>query len=411
LRALYRTAPAPVRTAVGAAATAIVHGFGRVRGAMARGGLGGAPVCVLGLHRSTIGLGRGARLFRAALEADGIATSAIDVSAHYAHDVTLPLDVGDVRAARAMVAHLNPVELVHAVATLAGPRPRKGLRVGYWAWETETPPENWAQGFDVVDEVWCPSAFTAAAIERLGRGRAPVRVVPHPASPVRGARDRARFGFRSDEVMILSACDLLSSAARKNPMGAIEAFRRAGRGRGGAARLLLKVSGGAHDPVALASLEAAAAATQGVTLMTERLDEQGMADLIASVDIVLSPHRSEGFGLLPAEAMACGLPVIATGWSGNLDFMDADCAALLDWKPVAIVDPKGNYRAGVWADPDLDQAADWIARLVDDADLRAGLGARARARMTAFNDPGVWLSRVRPWLGLPAKPQAEVSSA
>ena len=117
----------------------------------------------------------------------------------------------------------------------------------------------------------------------------------------------------------------------------------------------------------------------------------GSSPLIAvrlvSADIVLSLHRSEGFGLVPAEAMLLGRPVVATGWSGNMTFMDDSCAALVGYRLVPARDPRGVYAVpgATWAEPDIAHAAEWLRRLGDDPGLRARLGpagqVAARARL------------------------------
>jgi glycosyltransferase involved in cell wall biosynthesis len=103
--------------------------------------------------------------------------------------------------------------------------------------------------------------------------------------------------------------------------------------------------------------------------------------LTACADIVLSLHRSEGFGLVPAEAMLLGKPVIATNWSGNLTFMDPSSSALVGYRLVPAVDPRGTYAVpgALWAEPDLADAAAWLRQLGDDPAARAALGARGRA--------------------------------
>jgi glycosyltransferase involved in cell wall biosynthesis len=102
--------------------------------------------------------------------------------------------------------------------------------------------------------------------------------------------------------------------------------------------------------------------------------------LIAASDIVLSLHRSEGFGLIPAAGMLLGRPVVATGWSGNLDFMAPECSALVSYKLIPAIDPRGTYQLpkAVWAEPDLDDTVAWLRRLAGDATLRASMGAAAK---------------------------------
>ena len=107
-----------------------------------------------------------------------------------------------------------------------------------------------------------------------------------------------------------------------------------------------------------------------------------MSGLMAAVDIVLSLHRSEGFGLVPAEAMQLGKPVVATGWSGNMDFMNAGNSAPVAYDMVPVQDPyDGAFISDgqLWAEASVDDAADWLRRLANDTDLRRRMGDTARA--------------------------------
>ncbi|PXA84626.1 glycosyl transferase family 1, partial [Caulobacter sp. D4A] len=151
------------------------------------------------------------------------------------------------------------------------------------------------------------------------------------------------------------------------------------RARGaGPALLVFKTVGAEAAPEAVATLRAAIGEADDVVLLTEAMSPRDKDGLVASCDILLSLHRAEGFGLFPAEAMAAGKAVVATGWSGNLDFMDAESAVLVPSRPTPVRDPQGLYAGGDWAEPDLDFAARALARLIDDPAERAALGARAR---------------------------------
>src|SRR5690606_18084136 len=109
------------------------------------------------------------------------------------------------------------------------------------------------------------------------------------------------------------------------------------------------------------------------------LPEADMMGLTAASDIVISLHRSEGFGLVPAQAMALGKPVIATGWSGNMEFMTPHNSAPVSYSLIPVDDPEGTFDGAgqMWADADIEEAADWLRRLAGDATLRRNMGEKA----------------------------------
>lgn len=265
----------------------------------------------------------------------------------------------------------------------------RGRRViGSWAWELPVAPLNWREGGRYVHEVWAPSAFVAEALEPLLPGR--VRLVPYPLAlyGLPPAELDVDFGLPEDAVVTLMVLSLGSSFARKNPLAGIAAFRRAFGGEREQI-LVVKLQGAGAYPREAARLEAEAGAN--IRIMSGAWPRQKVAALLARADIVLSPHRSEGFGLVLAEAMLRAKPVVATGWSGNLAFMDAQSAALIGYDLVEIEDMSGIYEKGGgarWAEPDIEHAAAWLRRLGGDAGLRAALGARARTHALEKLDAG-----------------------
>ena len=130
----------------------------------------------------------------------------------------------------------------------------------------------------------------------------------------------------------------------------------------------------------MAVLRAAAAGVTNIRFETRTLPVADNHALIACADIVMSLHRSEGFGLVLAEAMLLGRATIATNWSGNVDFMDATVAGMVPYRLIPAVDPRGVFQApgAVWADADIGVAAAHLTRLADDPALRAALGGAAR---------------------------------
>ena len=288
----------------------------------------------------------------------------------------------------ALVLHVNPPLLGPALARLPRALLRGRRRVGYFVWELPRAPADWAGGARLVHDVWTPSRFAAAALAPLGL--APV-VVPHPLAacpPAPSALGRADFGLPETALVVLVSANLASSFARKNPLASVAAFRAAFGDRGDRL-LLLKLGHADHAPADLGVVRAATAGMSNVRIETRTLPQADSLALTRAADLVLSLHRSEGAGLVPAEAMLLGVPVIATGWSGNLDFMDATSAALVRYRLVPVADPRGVYAGpgAEWAEPDIADAAAWLRRLAEDAPARRALGAAgqamARARLGA----------------------------
>jgi glycosyltransferase involved in cell wall biosynthesis len=263
--------------------------------------------------------------------------------------------------------------------------------IGYWFWELDSLTREMRRSLDMVDEVWVASAFVEHAF-RI-RDDVPVRLVPLPISepaPANVGRNAfAPFLARDDVFAFAVVFDHNSVAERKNPFGAIEAFRRAFPTGG--------TSGSAPGPVLIVKsmnadlhwpqherLRAAAEGRDDIILWDEHLERGDHMALVRSVDALVSLHRSEGLGLHLAEAMWLGTPVIATRYSGNLDFMDDECAVLIDATLVPVEHGEGVYPPeAVWADPDLDQAAAAMRRMVNDPAWAGELALAARLRMQA----------------------------
>jgi hypothetical protein len=309
-------------------------------------------VNLAGYFAATAGLGEAARQLDNALRAAGVAVAPLAL----AHRST-PSAVNEARPAAE-----HPVTLVCAspegMAGALGEQPHAfaGRRVvGVWWWEVLSFPSRWLRAFDDVDEVWVGSRFVAdvlAAVSPVPVVRMPMPVAPRsPASLGRGALglpDGFLFGF---------VFDYESVVERKNPLGLIEAFRRAFAPGDGAA-LVLKTLGGDRHPAEHAAVTAAAAAHPDVHVIDRDLPAAEKDALIAQLDCYVSLHRSEGFGLTIAEAALLGTPVIATDYGGPRDFLTSFNSLLVDHRTVPIGPGHDPYPPdGEWAEPDLDQAA------------------------------------------------------
>ncbi|MGR8952133.1 MAG: glycosyltransferase family 4 protein [Gammaproteobacteria bacterium] len=284
------------------------------------------------------------------------------------------------------IFHINPPELPVAI-NFAGKRLLKHKKIiGYWAWELAQIPPSWLTGFRYVDEIWVPSCFVSDAV--IPYAQCPVRVVPHMVSePICSDKQRSEFGIPKEAFVVLSMCDLRSSAARKNPLGTIRAFKQA-FSKNDDAVLVLKISNSQVATDIIDDLNHAIGDYQNIVLMQERLLHEDIGALIRASDVIVSLHRSEGFGLVLAEGMRMGKPVVATHWSGNVDFMSSTNSILIDYRLIPVADPQGIYQGKdvSWADPDIEHAAHWLRRLYDDSELRKNIGINAERESAEIFD-------------------------
>ena len=239
---------------------------------------------------------------------------------------------------------------------LCGLGKRPGVhRIAYWYWELEDIPAEWAWLGREVQEIWAPTRFVAEALAKTMPG--PVRhFLPGVELPPLPPPNRAAFGLHEDRFLFLFLFDMASIMERKNPLGLIRAYARAFR-PDDRTQLVIKVSRGNYVPDDFNRLRREAEAA-GVLILDRDLSRLESFNLIHACDAYVSLHRSEGFGLTMAEAMLMGKPVIATNYSGNLDFMTPENSLLVDYVKTPITRDLPIYRKGsLWAEPSIDHAA------------------------------------------------------
>ena len=321
------------------------------------------------------GLGEAARQLGDALESAGVAVARIDASGG-APAAPHPLNL----------LCLNPDQLP-GFAERAGERFFAGRpTAGLWWWEAPDFPLGLSWAFDYVDEVWVASRFIAEALRP--RAPVPVHTVALPFSPLApAAKSRSDLGL-PEGFTFLFVFDYLSTA-RKNPIGAIESFERAFDGAADA-HLVLKAHNPHRHPEAAARVREAAARNPRVRLIERSLPEADKNALIAACDCYLSLHRSEGIGLTIAEAMYFARPVIATGWSGNLELMNGTNSYAVDYSLRPVGEHAWPYRpSGEWAEPSLDHAAELMRHVLASPDEAAERGRRAAEQIRQERSPEV----------------------
>jgi glycosyltransferase involved in cell wall biosynthesis len=253
--------------------------------------------------------------------------------------------------------------------------------IGFWVWELAIFPREWRAALGLVDEVWVPTAFVRDAIA-AATGRPVLRMPKAIEFDVPTGMDRTYFGVPQGEFAFLFSYDFNSFASRKNPDAVIAAFRKAFPTAEQGVRLLVKSTNGARFPEQLAKLRQAVADDPRIDVRDGFLSRPEMFALQNAADCYVSLHRSEGFGLGMAESMYLGKPVIATAYSGNLDFMDRDNSLLVDYRLVPVREGEyPHWQGQQWADASVDHAAALMRKVFDDRELARRIGAAGAASM------------------------------
>jgi glycosyltransferase involved in cell wall biosynthesis len=334
-------------------------------------------VNVVGFFRAEFGQGEAARRLVAALDRAGVPYTTLTYD-RIPHRQEHPFVERNGEMFPSNIVCLNAEHLVQFTLDSGRDVLRNRYSAALWFWETSRFPKQFRHALDYVDEVWVASDFVREAVAReTGK---PVLTFPLPVLvPPPPSLTRADLGLPEDAFVFLFVFDFFSTLERKNPLGLVEAFTRAFP-EPGRALLYLKSINGARSPSDLARVQQAIAARPDIVLSDGYLEGDRLTALTARSDCYVSLHRSEGFGLTIAEAMAFGKPAIATGYSGNLAFMNADSSYLVPYTTTTLGEPVGPYPAGTeWADPDLDEAARLLRQVVEQPGEARERGLRGKA--------------------------------
>jgi glycosyltransferase involved in cell wall biosynthesis len=340
--------------------------------------------------RDGLGLGEASRGFAAAFAAAGC-----EVLQHFVRLPGRPFPNGDPgpegvlpfpeagaeAAADFVLVCLCPPEL-ETLQREGIPLPAGRINAGLWVWDVDPLPPSWAVSAHSFNEIWSPTSY----VTRLLREALTTPVYTAPLAVRRPASGGHSEYLRPDRPTVVAFADVASTLERKNPAGAIEAFKRAFTPDEGP-RLLVKIWNGAADPEGRYRLESLIKGRDDIVLLDRWLPRTEFVSLLDGAWCLLSLHRAEGFGLPIFEALSLGTPVIATAYSGPMDFLDDSVAALIPVLPATVPEGVPAYPAGsIWAEPDVDAAAAalrWLWRHPNDGKDRADRGRRLVAERLA----------------------------
>jgi glycosyltransferase involved in cell wall biosynthesis len=334
-------------------------------------------VNLVGFLEAESGLGEIARRLARTLERAGIPFAAIPfrrTTSRQQHDPGIPL--ADSARYDTNLICLNADVLPSFAAEVGVEFFARRHSIGFWFWETDVFRSDDRAALRLLDEVWVASDYVRGAIEP--EADIPVRVVPVPLGVPSGPfLSRAELDL-PDGFLFCCVFDFVSGE-RKNPSAVVDAFAQAFVPGEGPTLVLKSINGQERKPRSLAALRAAASGRDDVIVRDGFVSPAERDSYLDACDCYVSLHRSEGLGLTMAEAMALGKPVVATGYSGNLAFMDERNSHLVPYRLVDVPEDWWAHEPGAqWAEPDVAAAAVLMRQVWEDQGTAGALGALAR---------------------------------
>ena len=304
-----------------------------------------APIDVqfIGPLRGRLGLAESCRRFAEALKTLPVSVNFVDYGLGGAsRQGGYDLVTSQPKAARINIVHLNAEEIPEACAYL--PDVFSGahtIAVPYW--ELDAPSRAHRLGLALVDKVWAASAFLQTVFGKDAACPVTWTGISFDDRGLAGldkGTQRRRYGIKPETFLFITTSDALSWFQRKNPLGAIEAFQRAFPGREDVA-LVVKTRNLADAPPGAwqevwKDISAASALDPRITIVDSALADSEHRALLGSCDCLVSLHRAEGLGLDLLDAMSIGLPIVATAYSGNMDFCSPETAWLVEATPTPV---------------------------------------------------------------------------
>lgn len=334
---------------------------------------------LIGFIRGEIGLGQSCRLLADAVNHSEIKFTIYNyeqISSMRFKDSTWDEKITNTTPYNINLIHLNPPDLALSHVTLKNDMWDYKYNIAFWLWELEEFPEEWENCFKFVDEIWTPSEFASNSMRK--KTDLPVHTMVYPISaPVNELYDREYFKLPNDKFLFLCMYDSNSTIERKNPTGAIRAFIKAFNKNEINVGLVVKINNPQKNDIDI--INNLVKEYENVFIITDIMTKVEVNSLIKNVDVLVSLHRAEGFGLPLAEAMLLGIPTIATNWSSNTEFMSNETACLIDYKLITLEHDCAMYKKGNrWADPDLQQAANYMKKLYEDINYYSEMSIKAQ---------------------------------
>ncbi len=333
---------------------------------------------VIAHAKADLGVGEIARRLYSLLFSSGMSVEIVDLRASKSRQGLITRNkIAHFRNSSNVITCVNPDQIAMAIALQKLYRPDILNHIGFWAWELEDFPKEYNPAFRLVNEVWTFSAFVQRSIQKSTKVMVKNLSIPIPVPSRSTYYRRADFGLTEDTFVVVCSFDYFSDVNRKNPAGSIKAYLEA-FGPSKKTKLIIKSINGGHFPTEQQNLRSLAFDRRDVIFIDEYYDSDKNLALLELADVVLSLHRAEGYGINLADAMARGTAVVATGYSGNLDFMNEANSVLIPYSLVPVSRYANLKVDSVWAEADIGAAAEALRQLYRDHKLRSRLANIAR---------------------------------
>lgn len=258
--------------------------------------------------------------------------------------------------------------------------------IGFWAWELPKFPPEWMAAFTPFNEIWTYSNYCVESIAAVSPVPV-IKIMPSISLPIPNL-GREALKLPPDKFIFLFIFDFFSHLERKNPLTTIKAFKQAFGENNPDVLLVIKCSNSDRFPGDRARLIEAIANSSSIKFIDGYLSKEKINALLYNCDCYVSLHRAEGFGLTMSEAMFYGKPVIATGYSSNIEFMNVGNSFLVDYEKVEISANYGPYKRGdIWANPSSEHCANLMQYVFNNYQQAKEVGARAAREVKSLLSP------------------------
>ncbi|GGF80435.1 glycosyltransferase [Wenyingzhuangia marina] len=253
------------------------------------------------------------------------------------------------------IFHINIGTIKQFVKKTGKKQFKNRYNIAFWVWEFKEIPKDIIPYMSLFDEIWTASDFCVDIFS--AKAPCPVISIPHPVQIPTSALSKRDLTLEEDTFNFLTIFDSHSAILRKNPFAVVKAFKKAFT-QNEKATLIIKSIGLDDFPEEKQKLENILKENHNIRVINERISRQELTGLIENTDALVSLHRSEGFGLTLAEAMYFKKPVIATGYSGNMVFMNNENSFPIGYSLKPLKGSHGMLKKGfIAADANIEEAA------------------------------------------------------